>query len=302
MNVNQNQEMRQQELEMLQQMQEQDMQEEQEEQLHAQDEPSRPDLRTAVSLTPEELEWAWDIKTAVEENPELNPLADLWYAQLALVDQGDLEASLERVHHFQEFRIQYGVADTYGEAYREAKWMVDEFPGLFLSYSQTNEGSYGLIIDLTKLDMKVLKTGTHVDRFLRSLFYFLNVINPDFSGMRCGVVFLAECEGFGWQHMSLTLYKKIWTDLVLQYPLILCTSKHFHTGVLMNLLASMTRPLLPEGIKSVYRVGCIFDGRLDEIYLQPSREQATHRFLVEIERALGRRYELQALFTLPPKK
>lgn len=69
----------------------------------------------------------------------------------------------------------------------------------------------------------------------------------------------------------------------------------------MNLLASMTRPLLPAHVRSVYQVGARFDGRLDELYLTPNKEEANQRFLTRVQAALTRRYRFQATFSFAPK-
>ena len=49
-----------------------------------------------MQLTQQELEWAWAIKDAVEQDAELNNLSDMSYGQLALMDHANVEQAIDR--------------------------------------------------------------------------------------------------------------------------------------------------------------------------------------------------------------
>ena len=56
------------------------------------DEDEQPEVDVSrITLTEEETRWAKAIKTAIEEDPEVDNLNDFLYAQIALIDKDDIE-------------------------------------------------------------------------------------------------------------------------------------------------------------------------------------------------------------------
>ena len=54
-------------------------------------------------LSPLEQQWALDLRAAIEACPELDPLSDFMYAQIAIYQGGDLEKGLEMATTMQGF-------------------------------------------------------------------------------------------------------------------------------------------------------------------------------------------------------
>ena len=257
-----------------------------------------------MQIFDEERDWAIAIKDAALATPELDPVTDFWYAQLAIVDKDDIESALERLHHLQAFRQEYDVRDRFEEGRRCLHKFVGMFPRHILSYSfNFTEGCFVFITDQSATDLGQLSSVEQVSEYLKHAYYFATVFNPDLEGVRRGASFLLECEGFDWaKHVSADTYKRLWTELACQYPMNFNQVKHFHTGMFYNLLLSLTKRFLPQSIRSKLLTGCQFDQRLDTLYLVPTVEIANQRLLARLENCLSRRYENEATFSLlvPP--
>ena len=254
-----------------------------------------------MEISPEEVVWAHAIKAAVQASPELDPVNDFWCAQLAIVDQDNVESALERVQHLQAFREQYRILDTASDGRKYLHDFVAMFPGYILSvcYDSTT-GNYVLISDQAAFDMRILDTKDKQYKCLGSAYYVVTALNPDLEGIRRGVSFLVECESYDWaRNMSVNFYKLLWTEL-LMYPLTYSHVKHFHCGVLHNMLLSLTKRFLPHHIRAKIFTGCQFEERLDTLYLTPTVEAANQRLLARLDESISRRYASEASFQLPP--
>lgn len=67
------------------------------------------------------------------------------------------------------------------------------------------------------------------------------------------------------------------------------------------MLYSMIKRTLPAKVREKLEMGCIFGGRLDEVYLVPTVAEANQRFLLQVQDTLRVRHEREATFSLPPK-
>jgi hypothetical protein len=93
-------------------------------------------------------------------------------------------------------------------------------------------------------------------------------------------------------------FKRIWTEVLLEYPLSIRKALYFHTGTAMNILVAMLKPLIPEPLRSNVQTGCFFEMRLDRLYLVPTLEAANQRFLDRVAETLQRRYDNERTFRL----
>jgi len=264
-------------------------------------EPSR------MHLTVEERLWALSIKQAIEEEPELDNLSDFWYAQLAVVTLQSrsltgLQDVVERAQILQAFRQEYKVIDTLGHAQRTLHEVMKLFPRYFLCfYHDDQEGHFTYVVDSTKLSFKSHSSN---DRALISfyccMYYLLQAANPDFEATRAGISTMAECEGFNMtENFGNKFFVKIWTELLIAYPLQLISIKHFHTSMFKNLLLSMAKQFIPKEMHDKFETGCVCElGRLDRMYLIPNVEQANERFGKTFRECLQRRYVNEKTFSL----
>ena len=252
-------------------------------------------------LTEEERGWALAIKTAIEESNEVDNLSDFWYGQLALIEKDNVDEAVSRAYQLQELRQEYGIVDSFEYGRRVIHQSMELFPGYYLCYSFNHrDGNYVLVVDLTKLPMSIFRTNSAaIITKVQEIYFMCNIMSPDMEAIRRGIICLAECEGYHFQHdIGVGIWRRVW-DLVVPYPLRLQKLKHFHTGVFANLMVSMVRQFLPSSLSQKIEVGCRCEaGRLDRVYLTPNAQAANQRILCRLEDALRRRYENEATFAL----
>ena len=132
-----------------------------------------------MKLTDQEVAWAWAIKTAIEQDPELDNLTDFMYAQLALNDGGNLEAALERVTNLQYFREEYKVVDNLQEGKRWTTEWLTYARGVVCSFSyHPAGGNYCLVYDLSAVDTSMLRRGLEMG--MVGGYYLCHAMSPDF--------------------------------------------------------------------------------------------------------------------------
>ncbi|CAB9503857.1 expressed unknown protein [Seminavis robusta] len=265
--------------------------------------PLGPSDQSRMTLSTQEREWAMAIKQAIESNPEVDNESDFFYAAMALVEQGNVEAAVRRTHNLQEIRQEYDIVDSFERGRRALHQSFQLYPEHFLSFSYSYQyGSYVLVVDFAK-QPTVQLFHSHIEGMkpkLREIYYMNQIVSPDFESIRKGAILVAECGRVdlvtGTKNM--TLFRHIW-HIILAFPSKMQKVKHFHTGLFSNLLVSATKKFLPEEMCSSLEVGCICEaGSLDRLYLQPNLEAANQRVLCRLEETLLRRYENEAKFKL----
>ena len=261
-----------------------------------------PDDPERMYLSPEEVEWAQAIKDLANNMPELEPLTDFQCAQLALLEHDNVDAALKRALHLQTFREEYGVRDSDTAGRQEIKNFIELFPKHWLSFSfNKSDGNYVFVYDMKSFNPRLLKTPEKFDNFMRATYYIVNCLTVDMTSIRRGCVIMAECDGYDFtKNIDSKTYKRFWGELAVAYPIRFQKMKHFNSGVFVNLLYSMTKPIFPAYIRSVFEVGNhLDDGRtLDEIFLAPTVEGSNQRLLTRLTRALKRRYDHEKTFSL----
>ena len=267
--------------------------------------PLAPDDPQRMYLSPEELNWARTIRQRANALPELeNKLNDFQCAQLALLEHDSYDAALQRALHLQSFRKEYGVIDTYEAGKRSLKTFIESFPKHWLSFSFHREkGSYVFCYNMKEFNPRLLNTPDKLNNFMTANYYMLNCLTVDMSSIRQGSSVMAECSGYDWtQNIDIELYKKVFRELVVAYPIRLANHKHFNSGVLVNILYSMTKRIFPAHIRETFEVGNhLDDGQtLDEIFLVPTVESASERVLKRLAETLKLRYEHERTFRLEP--
>lgn len=256
-------------------------------------------------LTDDEVEWALSIKDAVSRLPELDQMTDYMCAHLAIVDQDDLEGAVTKALALQAYREEYKFIDSYEEGRRCLRQLITWNPRQFLSFSYSElEGRYVLVHDANECDI-TQRAAYRNDRdrirtFLTGSYFLHHAMTMDFDSIRKGPIVLVECEGYEWKmKQDWKTLQRLFDELLFFYP-IRPQVRHFHNGIIFNVLASILKRLLPEAMKDNFHVGCQFDGRLDEVFLVPSVEAANERIMERLGEALERRYKHEQSFRLPP--
>lgn len=261
-------------------------------------------------LTPQETEWALQIKAAIAAQPEIDVISDFMCAQLAIATEGNTAGAVERAAGLQAVREEYKFVDHYQEGRTGLRQLIERNPRQFLSFSYSElEGKFVLVHDAAQCDVSSARQMADGYRAssprdqVRTLLvggYFLHhAMSMDFTSIRQGVIVMIECEGYNWSMKGDWKILQRFFSEVLQYYPMRGQLRHFHNGLVFNIMASMLKPLLPEQMKDSFQVGCQFDGRLDEVFLVPTMEAASQRILERLGQALGRRYQNEHAFKLP---
>lgn len=254
-----------------------------------------------MALSPRHHELALAYKRAAREVPELDELPDFWYAQLAVVCEGDrtLGDGLDRLMKLQQFRQEYGITNSLADGRKCMKEYLDLFPGYLMSCDFMNsKGAYTLVLDLCQFDAQALKRDPLV--FLKGSYYLEQIGSCDLEAIRKGVIVLLECDGYNWtEHMGIKVLDQIWTELWGVYPMNIYQLKHFHTGLFVNMVGSISKRFVPANMRRKFQFGCKSEGgRLDTLFNQPSLEVARERLWSRLEHCLTKRYENERTFTL----
>ena len=252
-----------------------------------------------MKLSKQETEWALNIKDTIEGFPDIDNLSDYMYAQLALVEQDNIEAAVERAYKLQLFQKEYGTLDSVADGMRHLRNLVEMFPKYLLSFAFDGDNTI-FVYNYKGFDRRALNTPEKLRTWFVGCYYIAMCVTTDFKEIRDGPMAMAECGGYDWKHhIDLKLYKRFWDELVSGYPIRFQRWKLFHSGVFTNLLYSMMRKCIPDVIVSSIEIGCQMDCSLDEVFLAPTVEAANERLLDRMEKALAKRFGHESSFVLP---
>lgn len=265
----------------------------------SQDDPLR------MRLTEEEADWAWELKKVIENSKEINNLIDFKYAAMAIVNRGDIQASLKQAANHQSYLEDHGLQDTLQEQIQVLRFLATTFPRLFLGLLFfEKDGRYVFIYSWKGIDLTEFNTPEKSRFWAAALLYPLYLINPDLHAVRRGFIFIADCKDFDWKrNMDLKTVKMFWRDCSTSLPLRPHKLKYFNTGVFFNTIFSMCRKLIASEVLKIIEVGCSCEGiALADHYLVPDVETANARILGQLEAAAERRHQNEQSFRLPRRK
>lgn len=252
-----------------------------------------------MQLSEDERQQARAIKAAVQEDDELEEVPDMRYAQLALIDGDDVDRALERIRHFQLFKYEYQLEDSFDEGNRIMRSFFEKQPGAVLSVSYNAiDGNYVYIYDQVAFNPHSIQTPEDWRVALFFCYYVFQAMTPDVFAIRQGCVFIGECDGYDWTMVNVDCVRRLWDEVFSVYPIKIGELKCFHSGVVANILLSMLKPFFPRDLQHRINLGCQFEGRLDTYYAVPTWEAAAQKTLKEIESFLCRRYYNESQFVL----
>lgn len=252
-----------------------------------------------MKLTQEEHQRAVLIKNMVEMMPDLDNWSDFMYAQLAIVCKDDVDDAIRRLIGMQDFREEHKILDTYNQGCFYLKKAFGFFPRHFLSFGfNETDGRYVFISDFSQLEPKNFTSPENVDEYIINVYYAHFALLPDLESVRKGYVTMVECQDMQMRRDVLNLLSSAFSSFLTYYPLN-GECKHYHTGTMVNIVASMLRKILPDHVRRQYQVGCTFDGgNMAEVLLTPTVEEANKRMLAHMQAALKRRYDNEQSFRL----
>ena len=261
-----------------------------------------PVVHERMTLSDYDINLALNIKSAIAGTDHVDPVSDFMCAQLALFDGDDTEAAVERAYHSQCFREEYRVLDTFADGVKTFAAYMKLMPGFHLSFANDmTVGQNVMIFDNTKFQCSRIRNNEENMRIMMAgTYYNMVLFCPNFSAIQSGAIVVAECGGYDWKaDMDLNTTKKVWSEIGSVYPVSFHRMKFYRNNTMLNIMASMARPFLPQKWRNNIEFGCEFEHRLDEVYLLPSLEASNLRLLVRAEAMLRERYENEATFRLP---
>lgn len=264
-----------------------------------------------MALTEAELQWALTIKQAIEEDEEIlaRAITDMEIASFAIVDQGDIERSVERAMCMQAFRMQHNINDNVEEAMRILRESEQDHPHCMLSIDECpnddGKGGHLMVADLAKFNPKtVLEKGPKGFRVLLGGFYYMILATqPDLASVRDGFRQIIECDGVGWSNISVRVESTKWHEFLSFAPFLRKEVKILRQPSVLACLHSFLRPIMkkPQSDKYLFGLSEIdieYPERIDNFYLQPSPEAAVDANMERIRKFLTRRYKNERSFRL----
>lgn len=212
------------------------------------------------------------IKEAIQANSEIDNLPDFWYAQLALVNDDNLEASLSQALSMQHLREEYGIRDTLEDAKRIMWDFLSSQEGWMIGFRYMDAmDSMVTVLDLAAIDANALATKPDGWKtIMAGTYYIRQALNPDLVCVANGVTTIHECEGFDWKKFGTKNFIRVMQEVIAPYPELTRGMSFFHTGVLMNLTHSMMKPFLPKDMGEKCKFGCQFPQGIQKAMLGAS--------------------------------
>lgn len=256
-------------------------------------------------ISGEERQWALTLKRALSENEETKSisLSDMEIVQFGMVERGHLLKSLDRIKKLDQFRTQYGIKETVEDGVECVKKFMKQQPGLLLNLDQcARHKHYVQVMDMANFHPRRVQFDKDWRVFLSGMHYLMVCLNPSLSAVRNGLVGIAECDGMGWHNFCMDFERRLWHEHPTVYPARWHEISWVNTPTPANMLFALLKPMMPEEIRSVFQLGVkfdeSFDGRLNELFLQPSVEEANQRVIWNVQSFLAKRYHNQEHFQL----
>jgi CRAL/TRIO domain len=256
---------------------------------------------TGMQLTRAEYESALAIKERIQKTTDIDNLPDMFYAQMAIVGEGNVDWAVQRARGLQQVRQEYQIVDNYEDGARGLTTLNNYFPGMILGvYYFERDGNEVLISDITKFDFSCWRDPNKMRETMHASYYIIHMMCPDLAAIRTGTVYLVECEGYSLRKDTLPMdvFLKIFNGLYANYPNRFKKIRYFHAPLLLRILHSILRKLLPPELHCKMQMRHASERRLDTMCMVPSVEEASLRVLEEMKANLKRRYDNERAFVL----
>ena len=182
--------------------------------------------------------------------------------------------------------------------------MIFLMKGVFLTFAYNQQdGNYCLAYDLSAADISQFrKRANGFEVGLCGGYYFSQAFICDFTAIRSGIIFMAECKDFDWtKNMDIGAFRRFWGELMAVYPFQIQKVKYFNSGFFINMINSLKKKFLPREITNRMEYGIQIEGKLGDMFLTPTPEEARARTILRFEQNLLIRYHNEATFRLPPR-
>ena len=272
----------------------------------------------SMIVLPDEREWAFSIKRAVNEADHLDPLADFEYVQYAIITQGDVAGALDRIEGMQTFKREYNIDNSVEQGIEHLRLDMELISPGFLLHLDTCPETNGPIIvcDYSDFDPKFIRSACP-DRgpdyywrtYVVTSYYKVYTCQPTFASIREGLVLLVDCAEVEWTNLSIDFETQMTEELRRFYPLKYKKVLAYNTHLIANLGWSLFKKFMSPSMRETLKVGCKIIGpvsnvetetptRLHELFMQPSKEVVQNNLLQRARDLLTIRTENTRKFKL----
>lgn len=271
-----------------------------------QDPLSEVDAAVALTLSPEEVTKAREIKVAAQAWPNtLQPLSDFEYVQYALCTEGEtMDKIMQRMEVMEAFRQEYSIQDTKEEGVELLSQLMQEHPEFVLSLDYvTCSKNFLTIFDLSKLIMARIRTQEQFRIFMGAMYYMVHCKQCQFTAIRVGSSVLCECMGTTAKNIDHGVFDKLLHELYRWYPKKQKEMFFLHTPSVVNVLCSLWKRFMTSNQKQSLWLNKEISGMegqsINTLYTMPTPERATRHVLSMTQRFLETRYRNEREFRLP---
>jgi len=277
----------------------------------------------AMELSPLERQLSIDLKQALQQEDDMTRISDMLIAQVVLMElqrlrnslgseaaaaaaaviPGEREAILasgmERIRLLQTIKEEYEIHDTLDEARDVLRKCFDQHLNMVLAVDYDPFKDHFVVI----YDSAAFRPSAmdELRTVIVSAYYTFHCMCPNFHSIRAGVVHLGETSDVGWRNVNPNIYKQIWSDILIPYPIYHRAVLWLNSSMIANLAYSFIKPVLPEDVKKRFVLGSRLDGysgRIDQLFKQPTPEVASALTLMKIGQFLATRITNEENFRL----
>lgn len=268
--------------------------------------PHQFSIDPAMMLSQGEKNRALQIKTAVEEDNQLQNLTDFDYVQYALACRGEsLEQIRERVYLQQAFKQEYNLTDDADQGIQIYQQFLVQQPYFMLVIEYLPSTlNYISICDLAELFPSRIQTQEQYRVVLGGFFYKYQCMNTDFQAIRTGISSLVECKDASFDNLSSAFLDKLGAELLRHYPYNTKEVMFVNSATVANMIYGLFKRILPARLTEKFQLGHTVDGmemggqRIDGLYKTPTPELAQQRMLGKVLQYLTKRYHHRDTFSL----
>jgi hypothetical protein len=151
------------------------------------------DVVKVSETTRDELEWAVNIKAAIESNPDIRNVSDMEYIHHALIAKNDVAEAVRRIQGLQYFREEYRIKDTIEEGTELIRAFLKQQDGFVLTVDvDLEKGHFVWVYDNAKIRPDRVDFPEDWRVYLGGIYYMFQAMHSNIQACRQGVVHICE--------------------------------------------------------------------------------------------------------------
>ena len=264
-----------------------------------------------MTISPQERQWAMEIKQAVNESEDLKPLTDFDYVQYAMVTLGNTQEALFRIAGMQAFREEYGIDNSVEQAVDHLDRAMQMLPGFILHLDNCPHTNEAIMVWDASVCYPQRILSINPDHgpdhnwktYVVAHYYMTLASQPTLFSVRDGLTLLIDCGQVGWENVSMDFQRRMNDELRGFYPLKWKRILAYNTAVIANVGWSLFKQFMSPHMRESLKLGCQVAGsqsetRLCQLFLQPSLEGAKDNILGRFRTLLLLRHQKAMRFRL----